>query len=101
MIKKLNPKYVDLLKINIILNYIKENSEITSTELAEIFGLSRQGINNILQKLLDEDLIFSSGYGCSTKKGGKRPKLYIFNKSSNREYKRVSFIIDIYYSPGS
>jgi DNA-binding Lrp family transcriptional regulator len=92
-------KYFDILKINIILNYIKENPGITGTVIADIFGLSRQGVNNILRKLLKEGLIFSNGYGSSTKKGGKKPKLFKFNESLNKKFKRVSLKIDMYYNP--
>lgn len=73
MLKELNPKYIDVLKINIILNYIKEHPGITATVIAAVFGLSRQVVNNILRKLLKEGLIFSNGYGSSTQKGGKNP----------------------------
>ena len=91
-----NLKYLDVLRINLILNYIKENPNITVTKIADSFRLSRQCANYILQKLLNENLVIISGYGCSTKKGGKKPKLFKFNNIVKTKYKRINFAIDIY-----
>ncbi|MGM0365563.1 MAG: MarR family transcriptional regulator [Actinomycetota bacterium] len=91
-----NLKICNILKKNLVLNYIKENPNTTVTRIAKNFNLSRQSVNCLAQKLLRENLIIVSGHGTSTKKGGRRPKIFKFNPEVKENHKRLKLNIDIY-----
>jgi len=66
----------------IVLNLIRLNKIISSSDLAEITGMQPSTIFNILRDLTDNSLVLNLGKGDSTEKGGKKPYLWGLNNEA-------------------
>jgi glucokinase-like ROK family protein len=64
----------------IVLNLIRQEGSISRAEIAHRTKLSRSAVSNIINSLLDEGLVHSSGTGESN--GGRRPIMLNFNYSA-------------------
>ena len=73
------PKLVRKINRQLVLKYIRQRQVLTKTDLYELTGLSRVTINEIVNLLLEKGLVTKSGYGNSSKEGGKKPILIKFN----------------------
>ncbi len=60
----------------IIFNLIRVHKQLSGAELARLTGLQPSTVVYILRILADKGLIFSSGVGASTQRGGKKPTLW-------------------------
>ena len=84
MIKKVNisgkPSLMKKINKNIVLNIIRNQGPISRAKLSRITKISRPTMSNIISSLKKDNLIKKAGIGNVTKRGGKKPVLYKFNK---------------------
>ena len=75
------PSLMKKINKNIILNLIREKGLISRAKLSKVAKISRPTTSNIIESLKKDNLIKEKGIGPATKKGGKKPILYEFNKN--------------------
>lgn len=63
----------------LVLNLVRLNKIISSSDLVQITGMQPSTIFNILRDLTDNSLVLNLGKGDSTEKGGKKPYLWGLN----------------------
>ncbi len=66
----------------LVLNLVRLNKVISSSDLVRITGMQPSTIFNILRDLTKNFLVLNLGKGDSTEKGGKRPYLWGLNKEA-------------------
>jgi N-acetylglucosamine repressor len=74
------PSLMKKINKNILLNLIREKGPISRAKLSKITKISRPTISNLIESLEKDNLIVERGIGDS-KKVGKKPVLYEFNKN--------------------
>jgi len=67
-----------LLNRNAVLDFIKENSPVSRTDIWEQMNLSRASVTQIVKHLIEENLVIEKGVGNSN--GGRKPNYLEFNK---------------------
>jgi predicted NBD/HSP70 family sugar kinase len=75
------PKLMREINRNLILEHMRNNKICTKTDLYKLTGLSKMTINNIVGSLIKKGIILESGYGNSSREGGKKPLLLKFNEN--------------------
>lgn len=78
--RPLSPKRSAEYNRNAILDYIREHSPVSRTEIWSKAGLSRAAVTLIIKQLLADGLVFERGHGAS--RGGRRPVLLEFAKDA-------------------
>jgi glucokinase-like ROK family protein len=76
--KGANNQRVKSMNLSTVLQYIRNQGQISKAELAEKTHLSFTAVTNIIEKLLTYQIICESGYDESS--GGRKPLLYKLNK---------------------
>ncbi len=66
----------------LVLKLIQEHEVISSSELVKLTGMRPSTIFNILKELSAKTFVSFHGKGESTKKGGKKPYVWMLNKDS-------------------
>ena len=66
----------------LVLNLVRLNKIISSSDLVRITGMQPSTIFNILRDLTSNTLVLNLGKGDSTEKGGKKPYLWGLNKEA-------------------
>jgi len=66
----------------IVLNLVRMNKIISSSDLVRITGMQPSTIFNILRDLTNNSRVINLGKGDSTEKGGKKPYLWGLNKDA-------------------
>lgn len=72
-------KFLKNMNEQIVLNLIRENKIISSSELVQATGMRPSTIFNILKDLSAKSLVINLGKGESTDKGGKKPFIWKLN----------------------
>jgi len=76
-------KFLKNMNEQIVLNLIRENDIISSSELVQATGMRPSTIFNILKDLSNKELVNNLGKGESTDKGGKKPFIWKLNGSAH------------------
>lgn len=79
--RKASPKMVKLLNRELIINELRQNPNQSRADLAKKTNLSKPTVSEIVKELIEEGLVFETGFGPSS--GGKRPILLKYNARSN------------------
>ncbi|MGO9481630.1 MAG: ROK family protein [Candidatus Kryptoniota bacterium] len=66
----------------LVLNLVRLNKVISSSDLVKITGMQASTVFNILRDLTDNSLVLNLGKGDSTEKGGKKPYLWGLNNEA-------------------
>lgn len=66
----------------LVLNLVRLNKVISSSDLVRITGMQPSTIFNILRDLTSKSLVLNLGKGESTEKGGKKPYLWGLNREA-------------------
>jgi N-acetylglucosamine repressor len=75
-------KLVKNINERIVLNLVRLNKIISSSDLVRITGMQPSTIFNILRDLTESSHVLNLGKGDSTEKGGKRPYLWGLNREA-------------------
>lgn len=75
-------RLVKSINERLVLNLIRLNKIISSSDLVRITGMQPSTIFNILRDLTSRTLVLNLGKGDSTEKGGKKPYLWSLNKEA-------------------
>ncbi|HUI29507.1 MAG TPA: ROK family protein [Candidatus Acidoferrales bacterium] len=70
------------INVRLVLNLVRLNKVISSSDLARITGMQPSTIFNILRELTANSHVLNLGKGDSTDRGGKRPYLWSLNKEA-------------------
>ncbi|WP_232058209.1 ROK family transcriptional regulator [Cohnella abietis] len=76
--KGANNRRIKSMNLSTVLQYIRNQGQISKAELAEKTHLSFTAVTNIIEKLLSYQVICTSGYDESS--GGRKPLLYKLDK---------------------
>lgn len=66
--------------LNTILQLVINHGPISRSEIARLTGMSRTTVSSIFEALIEDEVVIESGIGSSTDTGGRKPKLYEFNR---------------------
>ncbi|HEY9165717.1 MAG TPA: ROK family protein [Candidatus Kryptonia bacterium] len=75
-------KLVKSINDRLVLNLIRTNRIISSSDLVKVTGMRPSTIFNILNDLSAKSMVINLGKGESTEKGGKKPYLWSLNKDA-------------------
>ncbi len=75
-------KLVKSINDRLVLNLIRVNKVMSSSELVRITGMRPSTIFNILKDMAAQSLVLNLGKGESTDKGGKKPYLWSLNNEA-------------------
>ncbi len=75
-------KLLKSINERIVLNLVRLNKVISSSDLVRITGMQPSTIFNILRDLTSNSRVLNLGKGDSTEKGGKRPYLWGLNRDA-------------------
>ncbi len=75
-------KLVKSINDRLVLNLIRVNKILSSSDLVKITGMRPSTIFNILKDMSAQSLVINLGKGESTEKGGKRPYLWSLNSEA-------------------
>jgi predicted NBD/HSP70 family sugar kinase len=67
----------------IVLNIIRERQPIPRVGIAEITGLEEGTVSRIIQRFLQQGLVYESGVGTSTPAGGRKPRFVHINPTKS------------------
>lgn len=73
------PEYIRKINTKLVLDIIRKNSGCARSFIAKKLSCSRQTVSKIVVNLISLDLLQEQGLGESTKEGGKKPTILIFN----------------------
>ncbi len=77
-----NHRLLKSINERLVLNLVRLNKIISSSDLVRITGMQPSTIFNILRDLTKNSLVLNLGKGDSTEKGGKKPYLWGLNKDA-------------------
>ena len=72
-------KLVKSINDRLVLNLVRTNKVISSSDLVKVTGMRPSTIFNILNDLAAQSMVINLGKGESTEKGGKKPYLWSLN----------------------
>jgi hypothetical protein len=75
-------KLVKNINDRLVLNLIRVNKILSSSDLVRITGMRPSTIFNILKDMAAQSLVINLGKGESTEKGGKKPYLWSLNNEA-------------------
>ncbi len=75
-------KLVKSINDRLVLNLLRVNKILSSSDLVRITGMRPSTIFNILKDMASQSLVLNLGKGESTDKGGKKPYLWSLNSSA-------------------
>lgn len=75
-------KLVKSINDRLVLNLIRVNKILSSSDLVRITGMRPSTIFNILKDMASQSLVINLGKGESTEKGGKKPYLWSLNNEA-------------------
>ncbi len=75
-------KLVKNINDRLVLNLIRVNKILSSSDLVRITGMRPSTIFNILKDMASQSLVINLGKGESTEKGGKKPYLWSLNNEA-------------------
>ena len=88
------PKMLKRNNRKIIIDLLRQSSELTVADISRTVGLSKTTVMKILDFLTRKNIIVTAGKGVSTGEGGKKPELYRFNA-------RCGYALALHISPNA